>query len=300
MAMTKRYGSGWRFKSVQSAALTNMMNPGVAQLVIAETGGGKSALFEIPLTMGHGVAIIVSYIALAASALDTLKKAGLPAQLYTGRQAQYQKGVIFSADTLAMGSQVWEDLTDLVETGRVQHIIYDEVHCLLTSGLHFRPNLLEIQRLRTLCGPFSNNRPSFTGLSATISPRDVELLRSLLMEPNLLVVRGPTARPNLAYSVRAKPSGSPTSVWVERQLTSLLDGLAKGEKMIVYAKSIAEVDRLAKILGCDVSFGLPMSSGIALNVCCRDIIAKSRLGGTRGKEPCWTQRGCGRLSRTAG
>lgn len=174
-------------------------------LAILPTGGGKSVCFQVPSLMKEGVALVVTpLIALMKDQVQNLKDRGIKAlAIYTGMT---RREVDLALNNAAYGDVKFlyispERLfTNLFRAYlpqmNVSFIVVDEAHCISQWGYDFRPDYLEIGRIRkTVDAPV-------IALTATATPVVAEDIMDRLKFGEKLVIAGGFERENLTYIVR--------------------------------------------------------------------------------------------------
>ena len=174
-------------------------------VVVLPTGGGKSLCYQVPAILRHragaGPTLVVSpLIALMDDQVRALEEAGVEAIAMHGQNAEDWRAqrdrarrsvlVYVSPERLASdGFRRWLRSLDLSGAA------VDEAHCVSEWGHDFRPDYLNLHRLKTELGL------PVIALTATATPEvQAEVAQRLeLAQP--CIVRGDFARPNLSFSV---------------------------------------------------------------------------------------------------
>jgi superfamily II DNA helicase RecQ len=199
------------FRGLQWPALKCIVGySGRSALVVAPTGGGKTALFALPAMLpGAGVTVVVVPLcSLRDQLVDRCRRASIRCALWRGdaddnwallTQASI---VLVMAEHLEMAAfKQWARM--LCAQRRLDRIVVDEVHMPLVTDLAWRPVLRQFETLATYGVPL-------VLLTATLPPAMEPSLLDLMRVSNLppQLFRGSTVRPNVAYSV----------IWVEDKL----------------------------------------------------------------------------------
>lgn len=174
-------------------------------LAILPTGGGKSVCFQVPALMREGVALVVTpLIALMKDQVQNLNDRGIKALCVNagmGRRevelalnnAAYGDFKFLYVSPERLGTPLFKGW---VQEMNVSYIVVDEAHCISQWGYDFRPDYLEIGKLRELV-----NAPVIA-LTATATPQVADdIMERLGFEEKCLIKSG-FERPNLSYIVR--------------------------------------------------------------------------------------------------
>jgi len=213
--------------------------------VIMPTGGGKSLCFQIPALHRAGVGIVVSpLISLMKDQVDALQANGVRAAFYNsslGNAAarrvlaelhNQELDLLYLAPERLMSEPFLERLKEMT----IALFAIDEAHCISQWGHDFRPEYVQLGRLRQL----------FPGvpLIALTATADAQTRGDIITRLGLQRAACHLAgfdRPNIRYTVSAKqkPFG---------QLTAFLAGRGRDEAGIVYALSRKRVEEVAERL----------------------------------------------------
>ncbi len=178
-------------------------------LAILPTGGGKSVCFQIPALMNDGLAIVVTpLIALMKDQVQNLEKRGIRAiAVHAGmsrrevdtalNNAAYGDFKFLYVSPERLGTQLFRSYVELL---KINYIVVDEAHCISQWGYDFRPDYLQIGRLRELVDA------PIIALTATATPQvALDIARRLSTDPenpSFTLIRAPFERPNISYIVR--------------------------------------------------------------------------------------------------
>ena len=220
-------------------------------LAILPTGGGKSVCFQVPAMMKEGIALVVTpLIALMKDQVQNLEARGIKALAIHAGMSRFQvdtalnnaaygdfKFLYLSPERL--GTALFQSYIDLLN---VSYIVVDEAHCISQWGYDFRPDYLQIGKLRKRIDA------PVIALTATATPQVAEDIMAKLEFHEPLMLRSGFERPNLNYIVRQ----------CEDKLGQLL-GVCQGVKGsgIVYLRSRKKCEEYAAMLkaeGVSVSY----------------------------------------------
>ena len=174
-------------------------------LAILPTGGGKSICFQVPAMMKDGVALVVTpLIALMKDQVQNLESRGIKAlAIHTGmnrfqvdtalNNAAYGDFKFLYLSPERLGTALFQSYIDVLN---VSYIVVDEAHCISQWGYDFRPDYLQIGKLRERF-----NAPVIA-LTATATPEVAQDIMDKLRFKEKLILKGSFERPNLNYIVR--------------------------------------------------------------------------------------------------
>ena len=174
-------------------------------LAILPTGGGKSVCFQVPSMMRDGIALVISpLIALMKDQVQNLNARGIKALCInagmthrevenTLNNALYGDFKFLYVSPERLGTQLF---LNYVTEMNISYVVVDEAHCISQWGYDFRPDYLNIGKLRSLVDA------PVIALTATATPKVAEDIKQRLgfEAPNL--VQSGFERPNLTYIVR--------------------------------------------------------------------------------------------------
>lgn len=217
-------------------------------LAILPTGGGKSVCFQVPAMMRDGIALVVTpLIALMKDQVQNLNDRGIKALCVNagmGRRevdltlnnALYGDFKFLYVSPERLGT---ERFRSYVQEMNVSYIVVDEAHCISQWGYDFRPDYLQIGKLREIVDA------PVIALTATATPEVAEDIMARLGFEEKCLIKSGFERPNLSYVVRR----------CEDKLGQLLNicSTVKGTG-IVYVRSRKKTEELAAFLAAnDVS-----------------------------------------------
>ncbi|MBZ5729392.1 MAG: RecQ family ATP-dependent DNA helicase [Acidobacteriia bacterium] len=209
--------------------------------VIMPTGGGKSLCYQLPaLVLGQTVVVISPLIALMQDQVAQLGEMGIPAAvLNSTQQAEEQRAVMRAAVQgafrllyLSPERLARPDTIAWLERVPVAFFAIDEAHCISEWGHEFRP---EYRQLSSLRQHFPGKPIAAFTASATRRVRHDILEQLRLREPHKYIAS--FHRANLRYVTHQCDSDS------HRRLLAAALRSYQGESVIVYAPTIAEVER---------------------------------------------------------
>jgi superfamily II DNA/RNA helicase len=197
-------GEGTMTSVYQGQAIATIAAGKSNVVCVLPTGGGKSLCFFVPALMDNMEKVTVVIVPLVALCKDLEDRA----KSYNLSFIRWRKDttvahldglhLIFVTVELAVGSEFGRAMDYLSERKRLHRLVIDEVH-LVWMWKSFRPAM---ERLAGLRRWFS----SFVLLTATLplSMESTLLLSLAMVEP--VIIRAPTPRVNIKYSVRMLPN----------------------------------------------------------------------------------------------
>lgn len=218
-------------------------------VVVLPTGGGKSAIYQVPAMLLPGPAVVISpLLALQQDQIGSLNERGDPllravrissAESPTRQAsalAELREGTakfLFTTPEQLMSTQRLAEVAAL----RPGLVAVDEAHCISSWGYDFRPDYLAVGHvLRAL------NSPPVVALTATASPPVREDIIARLGLRNPLTLVSGLDRPNLFVEA----SHCPTEEQRFRRLLALLG--ATEPPGIVYVPTRRAAEELAQRL----------------------------------------------------
>ena len=174
-------------------------------LAILPTGGGKSVCFQVPAMMREGIAIVVTpLIALMKDQVQNLTERGIKALCVnagmnrrevelTLNNAAYSDFKFLYVSPERLGTQLFRNY---IQEMNVSFIVVDEAHCISQWGYDFRPDYLQIGKLRELVDA------PVIALTATATPKVAEDIMERLGFQDKCLIKTGFERPNLSYIVR--------------------------------------------------------------------------------------------------
>ena len=237
----KKYWGYDSFRPMQEDIVRTALE-GRDVLAILPTGGGKSVCFQVPGLMRDGIAIVVTpLIALMKDQVQNLNDRGIRALCINAgmnrrevdnalNNALYGDFKFLYVSPERLGTQLFKSY---VQEMNVSFIVVDEAHCISQWGYDFRPDYLQIGKLREMVDA------PVIALTATATPEVAEDIMTRLGFKDKCLLKSGFERPNLSYIVRH----------CEDKLGQLLNICNSVEGTgIVYVRSRKKTEELAAYL----------------------------------------------------
>jgi ATP-dependent DNA helicase RecQ len=249
---------GWEHLRAEQLAAMEAVMAGRDVLVVAPTGAGKSAVYQVPAVLLDGPTVVVSpLLSLQDDQVAGLAERGdadlVGAAVNSAASAEQRRAALEGAsrgdvEYLFVTPEQLADPDRLAQIRgtRPSLVAVDEAHCISAWGFDFRPDYLQL-------GPAVEElgRPPVVALTATASPPVREdIVKRLGLRDPLVVVAG-LDRPNLFLEV--------VQCVDERQRTQRLVQALHESAMpgIVYTATRRAAEQLAARLTAD---GLPAAA----------------------------------------
>ena len=237
----KEYWGYDSFRPMQEEIVSAALE-GKDVLAILPTGGGKSVCFQVPAMMREGIAIVVTpLIALMKDQVQNLNDKGIRALCVNAgmgsrevetvlNNAAYGDFKFLYVSPERLGTRLFKNY---VQEMNISFIVVDEAHCISQWGYDFRPDYLQIGKLREV-----TDAPVIA-LTATATPEVAEDIMNRLGFEEKTLIKSGFERPNLSYIVRKCEDKL-------GQLLSICTSVAGTG--IVYVRSRKKTEELAALL----------------------------------------------------
>lgn len=247
-----------QFRPLQLAVIDSLLK-GEDNLVVMPTGGGKSLCYQIPALIRPGVAIVVSpLISLMQDQVQALLSNGVSAAFYNSTlNASESKKVLArlhhgSLDLLYIAPERLMTPTFLERLATLPLALFaiDEAHCVSQWGPDFRPEYLQLIRLKSLFPEVPT-----VALTATADKQtriDIRQKLGLLSSPLHL---GSFNRHNIQYTVLEKHQPF-------KQIIPFINKRA-GQAGIIYCLTRKRVEEIAHKLQQQGILAKPYHAGLS-------------------------------------
>jgi ATP-dependent DNA helicase RecQ len=231
---------------------------GGSAFVLMPTGGGKSLCYQVPALHRPGTAVVVSpLISLMKDQVDGLRADGVSAaclnsSLSPGEAADVLRTLhAGSLDLLYVAPErlMLDGTLEMLRSRPISLFVVDEAHCVSQWGHDFRPEYVQLGRLRSLFPGVP-----FLALTATADDATREDVRARLGLLDAPVYAAGFDRPNIRYTVVDKTDGA----------TQLADFVRRheGESGIVYCLTRKRVEEVAARLRAGGIVAHPYHAGL--------------------------------------
>ena len=217
-------------------------------MAVMPTGQGKSLCYQFPATLLPGLTLVISpLIALMQDQVNSLRTRKIAAAAFhSGLSEPERNRVILDLKLtrlqllyLAPERMQHERFLRLLRSLWVSLLVVDEAHCISQWGHDFRPDYLNIGRLRK-----ELDNPPCLALTATATARvQMDMCERLSLHDPLRLVTG-FRRPNLALSVLPCRS--------RQEKLAALDRLLRGHgagTILIYCATRRAVEKVAAWVG---------------------------------------------------
>lgn len=229
-------------------------------VVLMPTGGGKSLCYQIPALLLDGLTVVISpLIALMKDQVDSLRSVGIEAAFLNSTQTSKEQVEVFQ--NIRQGKlkllyvaperllQSGDQFIEFLKSIKISLFAIDEAHCISSWGHDFRPEYLQLAKLKR-----SFPRIPIIALTATAD----NLVRKDIVERLAInkasVFVSSFNRPNIFYTVQPK----------KNSFSKLLDFLEdhKNDSGIIYCLSRKSVEKMAGDLQNEGYSVLPYHAGL--------------------------------------
>ncbi|MEE1928230.1 RecQ family ATP-dependent DNA helicase [Streptomyces sp. TRM 70351] len=238
---------GWpELRPEQLDAMRGLLD-GRDVLAVLPSGGGKSAIYQVPALLMDGPTVIVSpLIALQNDQVEGLRESDAPEAVavnsaQSGKEARRAWRTLRGGDAeylfLAPEQLAKDDVVAALRRLRPALFVVDEAHCVSLWGHDFRPDYLRLADAVERLG-----RPAVLALTATASPvvRDDVVRHLRLRDPRRVVAS--FDRPGITLTVRPESDD-------DRRREAVVDWAAgAGPPGLVYAATRKDTERYAEAL----------------------------------------------------
>jgi ATP-dependent DNA helicase RecQ len=246
------------FRANQESIIKNILD-GRDVFAVMPTGGGKSLCYQLPATVLHGTAVVISpLISLMKDQVDAAVENGIQAAFMNSsmdadevtnvyRMLKYNKIrlLYIAPERFAM-----PHFLERLKTAAISLFAIDEAHCISEWGHDFRPDYLGLSLIPEM---FPDVPVAAFTATATQRVQEDIINKIGLRKPH--IVRASFNRPNLFYEVKAKSR-------VKLQILEFLRD-RPGESGIIYRTTRDSVMETADLLKSKGIAALPYHAGLS-------------------------------------
>ncbi|HEY8562935.1 MAG TPA: DNA helicase RecQ [Pyrinomonadaceae bacterium] len=229
-------------------------------VVLMPTGGGKSLCYQIPALLSDGLTVVISpLIALMKDQVDALRANGVEAEFLNSTQTGREQAEVFQKVKSGRTKLLYVAPERLLQQGdlfidflrniNVSLFAVDEAHCISSWGHDFRPEYIQLGKLKRLF-------PEIPVIALTATAD--KLVRKDIFErlgiPHAELFISSFNRPNIHYRIEPKRNA----------YNQLLDYLAarREESGIIYCLSRSSTENLAADLKAEGYSALAYHAGL--------------------------------------
>jgi len=259
LAVLKKQFGYSEFRPNQEKVISSILNK-QDTVALMPTGGGKSMCYQLPALLFDGLTVVISpLIALMKDQVDALNMNGVAAAFLNSTQSSAEQSsiieqvrtgqlqLLYMAPERLLGHDA--GLLDFLEHQNMALFAIDEAHCISQWGHDFRPEYLQLRKLKQRFP-----KVPIIALTATADPRTQQDILDKLQLHQPKVVVGSFNRPNIYYEIQPK----------QKSFDKLVHFLRKhpDDSGIIYCLSRNSTEKIAADLKHNGFSALPYHAGL--------------------------------------
>lgn len=238
----KNYWGYDNFRDIQLEIINSVLEK-KDTIALLPTGGGKSICFQIPAMILDGICLVISpLISLMKDQVYNLEKIGIKA--FSATSDVENNIIIETLENMTLNNDIKFLYTsperlksklflDYLQKINISFIAVDEAHCISQWGYDFRPDYMQIGKIRSLF-----NAP-ILALTASATPKVIEEIKTNLYLKKEVIFKKSFERENLSYIVLQK----------ENKLEVILHFLKKTDgSAIIYVRNRKKTNEISNWL----------------------------------------------------
>ena len=215
-------------------------------LGVLATNKGKSLCYLLTssLVTSRITVVVLPLVGLKKDILRRTKDFKIPTSIYETSNT-FATLTLISIETIVDNTTFLGSLTRLIQEGKVDRIVMDECHLLITART-YRSVMFQVKKILEL-------QVQFVFLSGTLPLYLERALREEFSLVSLCAIKGPTTRTNIAYSSRQYSSSGEREQFLEvkEYIESYFSRFSSLEdKVLVFCPTVAKVKGLSEFLSC--------------------------------------------------
>lgn len=246
------------FRPGQEAIVRSVLE-GKNTVAVMPTGAGKSLCYQLPALLLPGTALVISpLVALMKDQVDALTARGIPATFVNSSIREEERAARIQGIREGRYKLVYvaperfrsPSFVRAIQEAKISLYAVDEAHCISQWGHDFRPDYMQLGKVRRALLP-----PRTLALTATATPEvRADIVRVLRMKDPQVYVAG-FDRPNLFFqAVEVEDEGS--------KFKEVLRACRLGGG-VVYCATRRDVERVASKLAAQGIYALAYHAGMS-------------------------------------
>lgn len=230
----------------QRRATQELIQGNKDQFTILPTAGGKTLVYYIfvKLNPSSMIVVVVPFTALLASLMQYFRQQGVCAKEWKKGTTQMNSIMLVAAESATSGDFIAyaRKATDL---GVLELVVFEEAHVIVKDAL-WREDMPGLHKLADI-----GRKKLF--LSGTLPPQSQGWLEAQFNLVRPITVWMSTARLNISYSVEIIKDEGFEETCMER-VRQLIETVEPSGRTIIYPGSVAESERISRLLGCHLYY----------------------------------------------